>query len=41
MKAAALQACDVNLRLALRFLPISVDSDSGAASLPALLVIGS
>ena len=37
---AALQACDVNLGIALRSLLDSSDSDSCAASLPALPVIG-
>ena len=41
MKAAAtLQACDVNLGIALRSLLDSDDSDPCAASLPALSVIG-
>jgi hypothetical protein len=41
MKAdAALQACDVNLGIALRSLLDSSDSDLCAASLPALPVIG-
>ena len=41
MKAAAtLQACDVNLGIALRSLLDSSDSDPWAASLPALPVIG-
>jgi hypothetical protein len=38
--AAALQACDVNLGIALRSLLDSGDSDPGAAGLPALSVIG-
>jgi hypothetical protein len=38
--AAALQACDVNLGIALRSLLDSSDSVPGAASLPALSVIG-
>ena len=38
--AAALQACDVNLGIALRSLLDSGDSDPGTASLPALSVIG-
>jgi hypothetical protein len=38
--AAALQACDVNLGIALRSLLDSSDSDPCAASLPALSVIG-
>jgi len=38
--AAALQACDVNLGIALRSLLDSGDSDPCAASLPALSVIG-
>ena len=38
--AAALQACDVNLGVALRSLLDFSDSDSGAASPPALSVIG-
>ena len=37
---AAPQACDVNLGIALRSLLDSSDSDSCAASLPALPVIG-
>jgi hypothetical protein len=37
---AALQACDVNLGIALRSLVDSSDSDPCAASLPALPVIG-
>jgi hypothetical protein len=37
---AALQACDVNLGIALRSLLDSSDSDPCAASLPALPVIG-
>jgi hypothetical protein len=37
---AALQACDVNLGIALRSLLDSGDSDPGTASLPALSVIG-
>ena len=37
---AALHACDVNLGIALRSLLDSSDSDSCAASLPALPVIG-
>lgn len=41
MKAAAtLQACDVNLGIALRSLLDSSDSDPCAASLPALSVVG-
>ena len=41
MKAAAtLQACDVNLGIALRSLLDSGDSDPCAASLPALSVVG-
>jgi hypothetical protein len=41
MKAdAALQACDINLGIALRSLLDSSDSDPCAASLPALPVIG-
>jgi hypothetical protein len=38
--AAALQACDVNLGIALRSLLDSSDGDPCAASLPALPVIG-
>ena len=38
--AAALQACDVNLGIALRSLLDSGDSDPCAASRPALSVIG-
>ena len=38
--AAALQACDVNLGIALRSLLDSDDSDPCTASLPALSVIG-
>ena len=38
--AAALQACDVNLGIALRSLLDPADSDPYAASLPALSVIG-
>ena len=38
--AAALQACDVNLGIALRSLLDSGDSHPGTASLPALSVIG-
>jgi hypothetical protein len=38
--AAALQACDVNLGIGLRSLLDSGDSDSSAASQPALTVIG-
>ena len=38
--AAALQACDVNLGIALRSLLDPADSDPNAASLPALSVIG-
>ena len=38
--AAALQACDVNLGIALRSLLDSSDSDPGAASLPVPSVIG-
>ena len=38
--AAALQACDVNLGIALRSLADSSDGDSGTASLPAPSVIG-
>jgi len=38
--AAALQACDVNLAIALRSLLDSGDSGPGAAGLPALSVIG-
>ena len=38
--AAALQAWDVNLGVALRSLPDSGDGDASAASLPALSVIG-
>jgi len=38
--AAALQACDVNLGIALRSLLDSSDSDPCTASLPALSVIG-
>jgi hypothetical protein len=38
--AAALQACDVNLGLALRSLLDPGDSDPDTASLPALSVIG-
>jgi len=37
---AALQACDVNLGVALRSLVDSSDSDPCAASLPALPAIG-
>ena len=41
MKAdAALQACDVNLGIALRSLMDSSDSDSCASSAPALSVVG-
>lgn len=38
--AAALQACDVNLDIALRSLRESGDGDPCAASLPALSIIG-
>jgi hypothetical protein len=38
--AATLQACDVNLGVALRSLLDSSDSDPCAASLPALSVVG-
>ena len=38
--AAALQACDVNLGIALRSLLDSIDSDPGTASLPAPSVVG-
>ena len=38
--AAALQACDVNLGIALHSLPDSSDSDACAASPPALSAVG-
>jgi hypothetical protein len=38
--AAAVQACDVNLGIALRSLLDSCDGDRSAASRPALLIIG-
>jgi hypothetical protein len=38
--AAALQACDISLGIALRSLLDSGDSDPGTASLPELSVIG-